>query len=105
MSYEKRKLPKITIFIITILVALGVFIFIWMETLKNEKFNEILSDLGYKDIKNLKVVNRMNVEDNITKEKSYVYKLTFFDNSLNKNCIGFLSKQKDRTYIKDFDCK
>ena len=43
MSYEKRKLPKITIVIITILVALGVFIFIWMETLKNEKFNHFPS--------------------------------------------------------------
>ncbi|MCT7504784.1 hypothetical protein [Aliarcobacter cryaerophilus] len=105
MSYETRKLPKKTIVIISIIIALGVFIFIWLEVLKNQKFNEVLSDLGHKDIKNLKVVNRINVEDTITKEKSYVYKLTFFDNTLNKTCIGFVSKQKDKTYTKDFDCK
>ena len=105
MSYETRKLPKKTIVIISIIIALGVFIFIWLEVLKNQKFNEVLADLGHKDIKNLKVVNRINVEDTITKEKSYVYKLTFFDNTLNKICIGFVSKQKDRTYTKDFDCK
>ncbi|HKM18607.1 MAG TPA: hypothetical protein VJY14_00930 [Aliarcobacter sp.] len=105
MSYEIRKLPKKTIVIIFILIGLGIFVFIWLETLKNEKFNEVLIDLGHKDIKDLKVVNRMNVEDTITKEKSYVYKLTFFDNTLNKTCIGFVSKQRDRTYTKDFDCK
>ena len=66
MSYETRKLPKKTIVIISIIIALGVFIFIWLEVLKNQKFNEVLSDLGHKDIKNLKVVNRINVEDNMT---------------------------------------
>ncbi len=105
MSYETRKLPKKTIVIISILIGLGIFVFIWLETLKNEKFNEVLIDLGHKDIKDLKVVNRMNVEYTINKEKSYVYKLTFFDNTLNKTCIGFVSKQRDRTYTKDFDCK
>ncbi len=94
MSYETRKLPKKTIVIISIIIALGIFIFIWLEVLKNQKFNEVLADLGHKDIKNLKVVNRINVEDTITKEKSYVYKLTFFDNTLNKTCIGFVSKTK-----------
>ena len=56
--------------------------------LKNQKFNEVLSNLGHKDIKNLKVVNRINVEDTITKEKSYVYKLTFFDNPVCFNMQG-----------------
>ena len=52
MSYETRKLPKKTIVIISIIIALGVFIFIWLEVLKNQKFNEVLADLGHKDIKN-----------------------------------------------------
>ena len=58
MSYETRKLPKKTIVIISIIIALGVFIFIWLEVLKNQKFNEVLADLGHKDIKNLKVVEK-----------------------------------------------
>lgn len=105
MSLEKRKLPKRTIFLISVLIILATFIFLSMDTLRNEKFNEILVDLGHKDIKNLKVVNRMNAENTVTKEKSYVYKLTFFDNSLNKQCTGFITKEKDKKYTKDFDCK
>ena len=38
MSYETRKLPKKTIVIISIIIALGIFIFIWLEVLKNQKF-------------------------------------------------------------------
>lgn len=105
MSLEKRKLPKRTIVLIFALIVLATFIFLSMDTLRNEKFNEILVELGYKDIKNIKVVNRMNAEDTITKEKSYVYKLTFFDNSTNKQCTGFITKTKDKKYTKDFDCK
>lgn len=76
-----------------------------MQSLKNEKFNEVLADLGYKDIKSLKVVNRLNVEDTVTKQKSYAYKLAFYDKNTNKECIGFVFQQKDKSFTQDIDCK
>ncbi|WP_198304556.1 hypothetical protein [Arcobacter vandammei] len=105
MSYETRKLPKKTVITISILIFLGIVVYFFIETMKNEKFKEVLADLGHKDIKNLKVINRINVEDVVTKNKSYVYKLAFYDNSLNKECVGFVYRAKDKTYTEDLDCK
>ncbi|OCL83178.1 hypothetical protein [Arcobacter porcinus] len=105
MNYQTRKLPKKSIIMISILIVLGIFIFYTMQTLKNEKFKQVLEQLDYKDISGLKVVNRMNVEDTITKKKSYVYKLVFHDNVQNKDCIGFLYQQDSKQYTKDIDCK
>ena len=50
MSYETRKLPKKTIVIISIIIALGVF-YIYLVGSFKKKFNEVLADLGHKDIK------------------------------------------------------
>ncbi|HJE02806.1 hypothetical protein AAX26_00682 [Aliarcobacter thereius] len=105
MNYQTRKLPKRSVIMISILIVLGIFVFYTMQTLKNEKFKQVLEQLDHKDISALKVVNRMNVEDTITKRKSYVYKLVFHDNTLNKDCIGFIYQQNDKTYTKDIDCK
>ncbi|MDK2040567.1 hypothetical protein [Aliarcobacter butzleri] len=105
MSYEVRKLPKKTVIIISLIVFIAIVIFLVQKTLKEQRFAEILGTLGHTNITELKIINKLNVEDVQTKLKSNVFKVKFFDNDLNQTCIGFLHKEKDDLYSKDFDCK
>ncbi|XPS39779.1 hypothetical protein ACN2C3_09130 [Aliarcobacter butzleri] len=105
MSYEVRKLPKKTVIIISLIVSIAIVIFLVQKTLKEQRFAEILGTLGHTNITELKIINKLNVEDVQTKLKSNVFKVKFFDKDLNQTCIGFLHKEKDDLYSKDFDCK
>ena len=105
MSYEVRKLPKKTVIIICLIVSIAIVIFLVQKTLKEQRFAEILATLGHTNITELKIINKLNVEDVQTKLKSNVFKVKFFDKDLNQTCIGFLHKEKDDLYSKDFDCK
>ncbi|WP_152018184.1 hypothetical protein [Aliarcobacter butzleri] len=105
MSYEVRKLPKKTVIIISLIVSIAIIIFLVQKTLKEQRFAEILGILGHTNITELKIINKLNVEDVQTKLKSNVFKVKFFDKDLNQTCIGFLHKEKDDLYSKDFDCK
>lgn len=105
MSYEVRKLPKKTVIVISLIVSIAIVIFLVQKTLKEQRFAEILGTLGHTNITELKIINKLNVEDVQTKLKSNVFKVKFFDKDLNQTCIGFLHKEKDDLYSKDFDCK
>ncbi|MCT7629928.1 hypothetical protein N5U06_04190 [Aliarcobacter butzleri] len=105
MSCEVRKLPKKTVIIISLIVSIAIVIFLVQKTLKEQRFAEILGTLGHTNITELKIINKLNVEDVQTKLKSNVFKVKFFDKDLNQTCIGFLHKEKDDLYSKDFDCK
>ncbi len=105
MSYEVRKLPKKSVIIISLIVSIAIVIFLVQKTLKEQRFAEILATLGHTNITELKIINKLNVEDVQTKLKSNVFKVKFFDKDLNQTCIGFLHKEKDDLYSKDFDCK
>lgn len=105
MSYEVRKLPKKTVIIISLIVFIAIVIFLVQKTLKEQRFAEILGTLGHTNITELQIINKLNVEDVQTKLKSNVFKVKFFDKDLNQTCIGFLHKEKDDLYSKDFDCK
>ncbi|MFY4844439.1 hypothetical protein ACOTVP_07850 [Aliarcobacter butzleri] len=105
MSYEVRKLPKKTVIIISLIVSIAIVIFLVQKTLKEQRFAEILGTLGHTNITELKIINKLNVEDVQTKLKSNVFKVKFFDKDLNQTCIGFLHKEKDDLYSKDFDCR
>ncbi|MEZ4693390.1 MAG: hypothetical protein R2837_05220 [Aliarcobacter sp.] len=105
MQTEVRKLPKKTIFIITFMVILAVAIFSGLSFLKKAKLTEVLQTIGHSDIKDLTVINKLSVEDTQTRYKSTVFKVMFFDNTLNKTCIGFIHKEKNSHYTKDIDCK
>ena len=102
---EVRKLPKRTVIIISVICVIAFFIFLFLQFLKEQKITEILSSLGHKNISNVKVVNKLNVEDIQTKMKSSVYKVVFYDNDLKQTCMGFLHHERDNTYTKDLDCK
>jgi hypothetical protein len=105
MSQEIRKLPKKTVIIIAVLIGLGLAVFLGLKFLKEQKLAEVLVSIGHKNIKDLKVINKLSVEDKETRYKSDVYKVMFYDNDLNKTCIGFIHRERDSHYTKDFDCK
>ncbi len=105
MQTEVRKLPKKTSIIIGIIIVLALIIFFVLKNLKEQKLTEILATIGYSNIKNLEVINKLSVEDTQTRYKSSVYKVIFYDNNLNQTCIGFIHKDKQQNYTKDFDCK
>lgn len=102
---EVRKLPKKTIVLIVVLSSIGIIGFLIMQDLKNQKAYEMISDLGYKNISEVKFINKLQAEDKKTKHKVNLYKVKFYDNSQNKTCIGFIQKLSNKKYIKDIDCK
>lgn len=104
MSYEVRRLPRKTVIIICVMVIFALILFIVQTSLKEQRFTEILATLGHKNIKELKIINKLTVEDTQTKHKSNVFKVKFFDNDLNQTCIGFIHQEKDEKYSKDFNC-
>ena len=105
MTNEVRKLPKKTVIIIAILVLAGIIVFFTLKILKQDKMTELLSTLGHKNIENIEVINKLSVEDKVTRYKSKVYKVRFFDNDLNKTCIGFIHMGRYNKNSVDLDCK
>lgn len=105
MSTEVRRLPKKTIIIIGVMCAIALVIFLFLKDLKEKKMSEIIATLGHKNIKDMEVINKLSVEDKETRYKSKVYKVRFFDNNINKTCVGFIHIGRNNAYSKDFDCK
>lgn len=104
-NIEVRKLPKKTIIIICVMAVICFIGFLFITYTKNVKMEEVLSTLGYKNISDIKVINKMSVEDKDTKVKSTVYKVAFFDKAINKECVGFVHRSNHGEYSKDIDCK
>lgn len=104
-TIEVRKLPKKTITIIVIMTIIMSIGFLFMTTTKNMKMEEVLGNLGHKNISGIKVINKMSVEDKKTRIPSTVYKVVFTDKDLQKECIGFVHKANRGEYSKDIDCK
>lgn len=104
-NVEIRRLPKKTIVIISIISFITILGFIFVTFTKNLKMEEVLNTLGHKNISDIKVVNKMSVQDEITKVKSTVYKVAFFDETLKKQCVGFVHRSNEGKYSKDIDCK
>lgn len=103
---EVRKLPKKTIILLIVLTAIIVAGFIFIQITKSMKMEEVLKTLDHPNVSNVKVINKLSVEDKETKVKSTVFKVVFKDNDLNKECIGFVHRSNDgKRYTKDFDCK
>ncbi len=104
-THQMRKLPKKTVIVISVMVAIIFSVFYVVKNLKEKKLTEVLSTIGHKNISQLKVINKLEVEDTQTKYKSSVYKVLFYDNDLNQSCIGFIHRDKNESYSKDIDCK
>ncbi len=104
-THQVRKLPKKTVIAISVIIVLAFAIFYVIKDLKEKKLTEVLHKIGHKNITQLKVINKLEVEDSETRFKSTVYKVLFYDNDLNESCIGFIHRGKNESYSKDFNCK
>lgn len=74
MNNEIRKLPKKTIIIIGVMIVIALIGFLFLKDLKEQKLIEILQTIGYKNIKDVTVINKLSVEDAETRYRSTVYK-------------------------------
>ena len=104
-THQVRKLPKKTVVIISVIIVIAFAIFYVIKDLKEKKITEVLANIGHTNIKQLKVINKLEVEDSQTRYKTSVLKVIFYDNDLNQSCIGFIHKDKNQQYTKDFNCK
>ncbi len=104
-SHEVRRLPKKTIVLLTILVILATIIYLGLKELKEAKMTEIINQLGHKNVQDMQVINKLQVQDKKTKYKSTVYKVMFLDKDTDKTCIGFIHMGRNNNYSKDLNCK
>ena len=104
-THQVRKLPKKTVVIISVIIVIAFAIFYVIKDLKEKKLTEVLATIGHTNIKQLKVINKLEVEDSETRYKSSVYKIIFYDNDLNQSCIGFIHQDRNQQYTKDVNCK
>ena len=105
MQTEVRKLPKKTVFTIALIIIIAIAIFFVLKFTKEQKLTEMLATVGHNNIKSVEVINKLSVEDTETRYKNSVFKIKFYDNDLKQTCIGFIHKNRDKSYTKDFDCK
>ena len=104
-THQVRRLPKKTVIVISILIVLAFAIFYIIQDLKEKKITEILATIGHTNITQLKVVNKLNVEDKETRYQSSVFKVIFYDNDLKQSCIGFIHQERNEQYTKDLNCE
>ena len=100
----KRKIPKKYIFVMFVLIIAGFFVYYIIDITRQAKVTQILYDLGYTSIKNVHVINRTYVENKDTRKRGISFKLIFFDNKSQKNCIGFVYKNSSKKYEQNIDC-
>lgn len=104
-THQVRKLPKRTVVIISILIVIAFIIFYILKDFKEQKLTEVLATIGYPNISQLQVINRLNVEDKETRYQSSVFKVIFYDNDSKQSCIGFIHQERDNKYTQDLNCK
>ena len=104
-THQVRRLPKKTVIVISIIIAIAFVIFYVIKDLKEKKITEVLATVGHSNITQLKVINKLNVEDKDTRYQSTVYKVIFYDNDLSQSCIGFIHQERNEQYKKDLNCE
>ena len=62
-THQVRRLPKKTVIVISIIIAIAFVIFYVIKDLKEKKITEVLATVGHANITQLKVINKLNVED------------------------------------------
>ena len=65
-THQIRKLPKKTVIVISVIIVIAFAIFYVIKDLKEKKLTEVLHKIGHKNITQLKVINKLEVEDSET---------------------------------------
>ena len=100
-----RKLPRKTIIILITISILAAFVYYLTQEEKKSKVTAILSQVGYKNVSNVKVYGATKVEDKDTKIQGFRYFVIFNNVETNQECRGFVVKDFKRKYKKDITCK
>jgi GrpB-like predicted nucleotidyltransferase (UPF0157 family) len=101
---EVRKLPKKSIIIILVLIIIGIAGFLLITLSKQAKMEEVLGTLGYKNVESVRVYNVSQVEDEVTRRRGELYKISFFNKETNQECHGLIYKNNNK-YREDVECK
>lgn len=103
---EVRKLPKKTIYIIVGLIILGILAAFAISYSQKAQMEAILKKLGYEDVSSITIYNKTPVTNDKTKVRGDLSKIKFVNNNTQKECFGFILKNKKTgEYTKDLDCK
>lgn len=103
---EIRKLPKKTIFIISIIIIVSFSLMYGVSITKKLKVEDHLHTLSYSNVANITVYNKSEVQDAKTKQKGYLFKVKFDNLNTNQVCKGLIFTYFRTKNIKqDIDCK
>lgn len=103
-SIQTRKLPKKTIIIIAFLICLAFIIMFAEAFFKEKKIEVYLNSLSYKNVKDITIFHKSEVQDKETKKKSQLYKIKFTDINKNQICKGLLLINIKNKVKVDLDC-
>jgi hypothetical protein len=104
-NYEVRKLPLKTKIILIVLSVLAILVYLLQENTKELTAKSILYNLGYKDISQLEVYSKTEVEDTTTRVQGFKYFITFTNTNTQQKCRGFILKNFKRELSQDISCK
>lgn len=104
-NIEIRKLPKKTAIWIGIIVVLGIISFIIASAGKATKATNILDQLGYSKVSNVKVYASQEFLREDINVKGMKYTVSFKDLSSGQECKGFILKDYKGNVEKDLLCK
>lgn len=104
METEVRRLPKKTVIILITLSILGIIWYILVANGQAQKVTEILHQLGYDKVKDVKVyAHHQFIRDDIN-VKGFKYTVSFTNLTTNETCKGFVLKDFKKNVEKDLLC-
>ena len=101
---QTRKLPRKTIIVISIMIAIGISYFLLNVMAKLEHVEKALEEMGV-EYTNLKVFTTAGVKHNESDQNGYQYTIRYYDTSKQELCKGFLIILNNGEKINDVECK
>lgn len=101
---EVRKLPKKTIIIIIVLTILCIIGFLLITLSRDAKISEVLNSLGYKEVSKVIVYSVSQVEDQETRIRSKLFKVSFTNDETKQECYGLINEHNGK-FKKEIECK
>ncbi len=104
-NVEVRKIPTKSFIYIAVIMLLGILVMLLVESGKATKATKVLNQLGYTNVKDVKVFKKSTFLKEETNIKGYQYSLKFIDLATNKQCQGFIVRDFKGVVGQDLDCK
>ena len=104
-NIEVRKISTKTFIYMGIIVILGVIFFVIAQNGKDAKATQVLKQLGYKNISEVRVLTINDFENMDTRIQGKKYSLKFKNLDTNELCKGFIIRDFKNNVDKDLLCK